>query len=497
MCRRFTVVCLLTAALTPAINGRAAPPDPSRWCGFNLLEKFTRGRQQRYVEDDVRRIAALGFNFVRLPMDYRCYAPDHLSTNFNEQVLREIDEAVEFGRRYGVHVCINLHRAPGFCINPPEEPASLWTDEPTQQSFVRHWEMFARRYKGVPAEQLSFNLLNEPARCTREQYVRVHLRAIEAIHAIDPDRWIIVDGFEVGRTPCEEFLAYSNVIQATRGYHPGWLSHYRAGWVKGSDRWPVPTWPQLDLNGHLYGPVKPEYRSPLVLTGAFPSGAAVELDLVHMSGAMEVVARADGREVARRAVSPPDSPLWERDPNEKRWAIYRAHTADVLRITLPAPAARIEIGAEKGDWLVFRSLRIHMPGHPPVETAAMPEWGQRQKVWAVAADGRLLPPPDSRRDQPLREYLAPWLAIKAKGEEVFVGEFGCFNKTPHVVTLAWLEDWLRLWQEAGIGWAMWNFRGSFGPVNSDRADVTYEDWEGLKLDRAMLDLLLKYRPHPR
>jgi hypothetical protein len=36
---------------------------------------------------------------------------------------------------------------------------------------------------------------------------------------------------------------------------------------------------------------------------------------------------------------------------------------------------------------------------------------------------------------------------------------------------------------------LWNFRGSFGVLDSGRADVQYEDWRGHKLDRAMLRLL--------
>ncbi|MCX7819839.1 MAG: cellulase family glycosylhydrolase [Kiritimatiellae bacterium] len=488
---------LLAVCAAAAWTSFSAPPDPAGWCGFNLLEKFTARNQRPFVEDDFRWIAELGFNFVRLPMDYRCYAPDHLSTNFNESVLREIDQAVEFGRRYRIHVCINLHRAPGFCINPPPEPADLWTDEATQQSFVRHWEMFARRYRGVPAGELSFNLLNEPARTTRERHVAVHARAIEAIHAIDPERPVIVDGYEVGRTPCEEFLVYSNVIQATRGYHPATISHYRASWVRGSDRWPVPTWPELKLNGYLYGPVKPDYRSSLVLTGAVPAGTTVELDLVQISGSLEVAVCTNGVLATRSTIAPAASPRWERDPDEPRWPIFRARTAEVLRIELAAPCSRLEVRADKGDWLLFRELRIQMPGRPSVAVGAVPRWGETQQTWAVAATGALLPPPGVMRDQPLREYLAPWLAIRAQGEEVFVGEFGCFNKTPHAVALAWLEDWLRLWQEARIGWAMWNFRGSFGPLDSGRADVQYEEWHGHKLDRAMLDLLRNYRPRVR
>ena len=72
---------------------------------------------------------------------------------------------------------------------------------------------------------------------------------------------------------------------------------------------------------------------------------------------------------------------------------------------------------------------------------------------------------------------------------VHVGEWGCFNKTPHAVALAWMADYLSLWKEAGWGWAMWNLRGSFGVLDSERADVAYEDYKGHKLDRKMLELL--------
>lgn len=72
---------------------------------------------------------------------------------------------------------------------------------------------------------------------------------------------------------------------------------------------------------------------------------------------------------------------------------------------------------------------------------------------------------------------------------MIVGEFGCFNKTPHDVALRWLEDSLANWRECGWGWALWNFRGSFGILDSGRGDVDYEDFHGHKLDRKMLELL--------
>ena len=73
-----------------------------------------------------------------------------------------------------------------------------------------------------------------------------------------------------------------------------------------------------------------------------------------------------------------------------------------------------------------------------------------------------------------------------------VGEFGAYNKTPHKIVLDWMEDMLANWRDANWGWALWNFRGSFGIADSERNDVEYEDWRGMKLDRKMLALLQRY-----
>ena len=60
------------------------------------------------------------------------------------------------------------------------------------------------------------------------------------------------------------------------------------------------------------------------------------------------------------------------------------------------------------------------------------------------------------------------------------------------MVLAWMEDVLSILTEHNIGWALWNFRGDFGVLDSERADVQYEPLRGHKLDRRMLELLMRY-----
>jgi endoglucanase len=115
------------------------------------------------------------------------------------------------------------------------------------------------------------------------------------------------------------------------------------------------------------------------------------------------------------------------------------------------------------------------------ESFAMPAWpmkDDRGQVW------------DKERLR--KENIDPYRPLVQEGVQVHVGEWGVFNKTPHPVALAWMEDSLSLWKEAGWGFSLWNLRGQFGVLDSGRDDVTYEDYKGHKLDRRMLELLRRY-----
>jgi endoglucanase len=91
------------------------------------------------------------------------------------------------------------------------------------------------------------------------------------------------------------------------------------------------------------------------------------------------------------------------------------------------------------------------------------------------------------------KLIDTWKPLTAKGVQVHVGEWGCFNKTPHEVTLAWMRDLLSLWKEAGWGFSMWNLRGPFGVLDSEREDVKYENYKGHQLDRKMLELIKEFK----
>jgi aryl-phospho-beta-D-glucosidase BglC (GH1 family) len=250
-----------------------------RWKGFNLLDYFspsqsTNNDSGRTTEDDFKWMSGWGFDFVRLPIAYPRYLSFDRSKDIkvediyktNPKVLDEIDQLIYMAQKQGLHVSLNLHRGPGYCINAGfNEPFNLWKDEAARDAFNFHWGMWADRYKNISSEKLSFDLLNEPAYIEdmNDQfakkgpvpggiYHKVAEGAVKAIRAISPKRLIIADGNGGGNNVIPELIDL-NISQSCRGYWPGLVSHYQAPWVwKDPSKAPVPVWPGT-IDGKIYG----------------------------------------------------------------------------------------------------------------------------------------------------------------------------------------------------------------------------------------------------
>jgi endoglucanase len=323
----------------------------SQWRGFNLLNYFTAGYPKPFDEEEFKWMRDWGFNFVRLPLSYWNWSKPGEYYQMDEKVLADIDNAVRWGQQYGIHVCINLHRAPGYCVNKPEEPENLFRDQSALDGCAYQWSVFARRYKEISSKHLSFNLLNEVADIPDAEYERVVRRLVSEIRNISPKRTIMIDGLQWGGRPLLTIEDLPRIIQCGRGYQPMLISHYEASWVFGDRPMQIPrkqlAWP-LDADGLHYD---------------------------------------------------------------------RAWLEDMLR--------------------------------------------------------------------------KAWTPLEKQGGHVFLGEFGCHNRTPHQVALKWLEDNLDVFKQNNWGWALWNLSGSFGIMDSGRSDVDYEDFHGHRLDRKMLDLILR------
>ncbi|HTF30328.1 MAG TPA: cellulase family glycosylhydrolase, partial [Flavitalea sp.] len=177
MNRRDFITTSTLAATTMSLYGNTTlaivkkNPLP-QWKGFNLLDFFSpdpdRSRRQT-TEDNFRWMQDWGFDFVRIPMAYPYYLDIDRSKNITPEDVYKIkgenvdrvDKLVSLAHQYNMHVSLNLHRAPGYCVNAGfHEPYNLWKDQEALDAFCFHWNMWARRYKNVSPKKISFDLLN-------------------------------------------------------------------------------------------------------------------------------------------------------------------------------------------------------------------------------------------------------------------------------------------------------------------------------------------------
>ncbi len=501
--RSATIFFFLSILITSGCNRDEEPPlvfkpiDLQLFCethkGFNLLGKFDAGWSNTgFQEEEFEIIKDLGFNFARLPLDYRTYTQAGNWNVFIEEECAEIDDAVEWGRKYGIHVCINLHRAPGYCVNnsvlPANQNLDLWTNPVAQEAFVNHWVFFAERYRDVPYNELSFNLINEPGDINEGTYFTVMKKAVDRIQRINPDRIIFVDGLKHGRQLVPSFKGIRNIIQAIHVYDPVTLTHYKAGWIPGSDSWPVPVWPMTNISQYLYGPVKPDYQSPLVFEGSFPVGTEITVNVQQVSVRSSLQISLDGSEVYKKVFvcGPEPGDDWTRIISTQ-WG-YQNISGKDYSVVLPSEGTRLTFANIEGDWMTYNKITIRSSSVTVEIIPANTTWGSKQDTYKITSEGKITDA-DGNPVVPLTSLTDALELAAAENIPVMVQEFGVYNQTPYPVTLAYLSDVVSILNRSKTGYAMWNLIGSMGIINSGRSDCNYEAYRGRLLDREMTTII--------
>jgi len=473
---------------------------PSSWRGFNLLNMFymDSSEDSGFEEGIFKMMAEWGFNFARLPMDYRIWIKSGDWNVIDEREIKRIDRALELGIKYDIHICLNFHRAPGFTVASPPEPTDLWTDAETQRVFADMWGFFAARYKNVPNEYLSFNFVNEPPDIDEAVYAAVIKKAADAIRAADPGRLLIADGLAWGNKP-SYMIKELGIAQSTRGYTPFTLTHYRAEWAQGSDTFPLPTWPTVVMPQFLYSKWKSDVPwSAYVIEHDFTENYYLDVNVGTVSNEARLVAAADGETIYEYLIkSGPGEGDWKTEVYREEWDVYQNIFDKDYRIEIPAGTKLFTLEVTDGDWMTVNDMKFSPVSGGGVSFSLTPnntDWGAEIPPVKIDAEGTVILEGGGVQNKDwLREnYLKPWEELKNSGCGVMVGEWGSYNKTPHGVTLRWMEDNLQNYKEIGLGWALWNFNASFGILDSYRDDVEYEKYNGYELDRKMLELLLKY-----
>jgi hypothetical protein len=194
---------------------------------------WKRFRDTFITEADIARIAELGFDHIRLPINSRIVLDD--DGGFIEEGFDYIDRAVDWCERHGLWILLDLHGAPGGQTgtnidDSPNDKPELFMEQRYRDQTVALWTELARRYRDRTAV-MGYDLLNEPLpnewqHVYPAELVQLYKDLTAAIREVDPHHLIMYEGSQwaTNWSIFTEVLDPNSVLQ----FHRYWCAPDRA-----------------------------------------------------------------------------------------------------------------------------------------------------------------------------------------------------------------------------------------------------------------------------
>jgi endoglucanase len=187
--------------------------------GPEKSEAFWRKWRDTYItQADIDRIAKMGFNSVRVPFHWKFFASD------NAEGFRYIDQLVQWARKDGVYIILDLHCAPGGQTGTNIDDSWgypwLYSDAEAQRYTLEVWRRIAKRYANEPIV-LGYDLLNEPIphfpqlQRYNKDLEPLYKRLVAAVREVDKNHMVILGGaqwdsnFKVFGPPFDKNVMYT------------------------------------------------------------------------------------------------------------------------------------------------------------------------------------------------------------------------------------------------------------------------------------------------
>lgn len=169
-------------------------------------EFWARFKDNYITEADIAFIASTGANTIRLPFHYKLFTDeDYMGLTANQDGFQRIDQVVEWCRKYGLYVILDMHDAPGGQTgdNIDDSYGYPWLleCEASQVLYADIWQRIADHYKYEPVI-LGYDLLNEPiapyfgddVAVLNSKLKALYRRGFDAIREVDKHHIVILGG---------------------------------------------------------------------------------------------------------------------------------------------------------------------------------------------------------------------------------------------------------------------------------------------------------------
>jgi len=208
--------------------------NASHW----LSQSKKRGEERAtyMTEKDFAKIAEMGFDHVRLPID---------EMHMWDEDGKRIDEAfalmhkgIQASLDNNLRVIIDLHVLRSHHFNAANEEGDLENtlseSSESQQDFIKYWVELSSELKNYPNHMLAYEPMNEAVAEDHEDWNKLINWVIAEIRKLEPERTIIMGSNMWQQAATFPFLRVpegdTNIILSFHYYNPMPFSHYKAYW---------------------------------------------------------------------------------------------------------------------------------------------------------------------------------------------------------------------------------------------------------------------------
>lgn len=148
-------------------RGRTMETTVRELAGTAYAKEFAKKWYHSYLsEEDIRLMADMGYNSVRLPVSARLFLAEEPEIQWIEGGFAVLEQVLDWCEKYHVYAILDLHGAPGgqsalACDDGIDNRPHMFTEPESRERALLIWEEFAKRYHDRWIIG-GYDLLNEP-----------------------------------------------------------------------------------------------------------------------------------------------------------------------------------------------------------------------------------------------------------------------------------------------------------------------------------------------
>lgn len=177
------------------------------------------------TEDDIKYIATLGMDHIRLGFDQ--IVLEEKPYIYREEIFGHIDRFISWCKKYNLNIVLNMHKAVGnYC--DIKEAVGLLDDDELQNRFIALWIAFEKRYAANSG--IIFELLNEVRNVAPNKWNDLAEKTINEIRKLNKTCKIIIGSTCANSADMLKYLKVfddENVIYTFHYYTPFAFTHQR------------------------------------------------------------------------------------------------------------------------------------------------------------------------------------------------------------------------------------------------------------------------------